>query len=108
LYSLLTVGFLLGNLLLPKLEKSVDKGEEARVLSVLAAGKGGTIDMDDLGLKKSSGLKRKADSATTYNDLMVEVRFEMSLEADATGVGNSTPQNRIYTCLSRHRRHQSG
>ena len=93
---------------MPKLEKSVDKGEEARVLSVLAAGKGGTIDTDDLGLKKSSSLKRKADSATTYNDLMVEVRGELSLLADGAGVVNSTSQDRIYPCLSRPCRHQSG
>ena len=75
---------------MPKLEKSTDKGEEARVLSVLAAGKGGTIDMDDLGLKNRSSLKRKADSATTYNDLMVEVKGELSLLADRAGVVNST------------------
>lgn len=65
--------FLLGNLLLPKLEKAAENAEDARILSVLAAGKGGPIDLDDLGLKKSSGLKRKADSATTYNDLVIEV-----------------------------------
>jgi hypothetical protein len=69
------IRFLLGNLLLPKIEKAVERGEDGRVLSVLAAGYGGPIDMDDLGLKKSYGLKRKADSATTYNDLMVEVFF---------------------------------
>jgi hypothetical protein len=64
---------LLANTLIPKLEKAADKGEEARVLTVLAAGYGGPIDVDDLGLKVNSGLKRKADAATTYNDLFVEV-----------------------------------
>lgn len=68
------------NLLLPKLEKAAEKGEDARVFSVLAAGHGGPIDLDDLGLKKSYGLKRKADSATTYNDLMVEVPSSLILE----------------------------
>ena len=85
----LTISFLLGNLLLPKLEKSADKGEDARVLSVLAAGKGGAIDLNDLGLKDSYGLKRKADSATTYNDLMIEVGNDSNL-SDGTGVVNST------------------
>lgn len=85
----MTISFLLGNLLLPKLEKSADKGEEARVLSVLAAGKGGAIDLNDLGLKDSYGLKRKADSATTYNDLMIEVGSDSNL-SDRTGIVNST------------------
>jgi hypothetical protein len=71
----LILRFLLGNLLLPKLEKAADKGEDSRVLTVLAAGKGGTIDVDDLGLKEYSSLKRKADVATSYNDLLVEVTF---------------------------------
>ena len=48
------------------------------MLSVLAAGHGGAIDMNDLGLKKSYGLKRKADSASTYNDLMIEVELDCS------------------------------
>jgi hypothetical protein len=69
--------FLLANLLLPKLEKAADQGEDARVMSILAAGKGGAIDLDDLGVKNVSGtlsnLSRKAGAATTYNDLMVEV-----------------------------------
>jgi hypothetical protein len=63
----------MANLLLPKIEKAAEKGEDARVFSVLAAGQGGAIDLDDLDLKKNGGLKRKADSATTYNDLMIEV-----------------------------------
>jgi hypothetical protein len=63
----------LGNLLIPKLERAAETGEEARVLSVLAAGYGGAIDVNNLNLS-NAGLKRKADSATTYNDLMIEVR----------------------------------
>jgi hypothetical protein len=63
----------LGNLLIPKLERAAEKGEEARVLSVLGAGSGGTIDVNNLGLS-NAGLKRKADSSTTYTDLMIEVR----------------------------------
>ena len=71
--SKLTCRFLLGNLLIPKVEKAAETGEEARVLSVLAAGYGGAIDVNNLNLS-NAGLKRKADSATTYNDLMIEVR----------------------------------
>jgi hypothetical protein len=47
------------------------------VLSVLSAGTGGTIDLNDLGVKNVSGilssLSRKADAAVTYNDLATEV-----------------------------------
>lgn len=60
-------------MLIPKLDKAVEKGEEARVMTVLAAGQNGSIDLNDLGLKKDYGMKRKADAATTYNDLAVEV-----------------------------------
>jgi hypothetical protein len=77
--TLFDIRFLLGNLLLPKLEKAVDKGEDARLLTVLAAGVSGSIDLNDLGLKKHSSLKRKADSATRYNDSMVEVISLLSL-----------------------------
>ena len=59
--------------MVPKLEKAADKGEDARLLTVFAAGKGGAIDVDDLGLKEHSSLKHKADVATSYNDLVVEV-----------------------------------
>jgi hypothetical protein len=60
-------------MLIPKLDKAVEKGEEARVLTVLAAGKNGSIDLNDLGLKSDSSFKRKAYTATTYSDLAVEV-----------------------------------
>ena len=55
---------------------AAEKGEDARWLSVMGAGKGGPIDLDDLGLKTGSSIfkvKRKSDSGTTYNDLMTEV-----------------------------------
>jgi len=57
--------------LLPLLRKAKDLGEPASVLSVLSAGMGGQVDLDDLGLKKSySGYKAMAQSMC-YNDLMV-------------------------------------
>jgi hypothetical protein len=59
--------------LIPKVEIAAEKGEEARVLSVLGAGYGGAIDVSNLNLS-NAGLKRKADSGTTYNDLIIEVR----------------------------------
>ena len=61
--------------LLPALKKAKDDGEDVRVLSVFSAGHGGKTDPNDLGLKKGYSLKAAADAATTYNDLMIEVRF---------------------------------
>ncbi|KAG6867330.1 hypothetical protein C0993_004329, partial [Termitomyces sp. T159_Od127] len=59
--------------LVPALVKAKEAGEDAKVLSVLAAGKGGEIDLDDLGLKKKFSVTNAALSAPTYNDLMLQV-----------------------------------
>ncbi|KAF8875176.1 hypothetical protein BD779DRAFT_1564344 [Infundibulicybe gibba] len=58
--------------LMPALRKARDAGEDAKVFSVLGAGKGGEIDTEDLGLKKSFSLTNAALAAPTYNDLMME------------------------------------
>ena len=59
--------------LLPLLRKATDEGEPASVLSILGAGAGNQVDLDDLGLKKNySGIKAIIHSAA-YNDLMVAV-----------------------------------
>lgn len=58
--------------LMPLLEKAKAQGEEARVLTVLAAGTNGKLDENDLDLKKGYGLKAAGDSATAMNDLMCE------------------------------------
>ncbi|CAE6533301.1 hypothetical protein RSOLAG22IIIB_05546 [Rhizoctonia solani] len=58
--------------LIPLLEKAKAQGEEARVLTVLAAGTNGKLDENDLDLKKGYGLKSAADNASAMNDYMVE------------------------------------
>jgi len=58
--------------LMPLLRKAKDAGEDAKVMSVLAAGNGGPIDLDDLGLKKEFTLSAAGVAAATYNDLMME------------------------------------
>ncbi|KAG8734624.1 hypothetical protein FRC10_011603 [Ceratobasidium sp. 414] len=58
--------------LLPLLEKAKVQGEEARVLTVLAAGTNGKINEADLDLKTGYGLKAAADNATAMNDYMCE------------------------------------
>ncbi|KAJ6537783.1 NAD(P)-binding protein [Mycena capillaripes] len=57
--------------LLPALEAAHQGGEDAKVISVLAAGDGGKIDLDDLGLKKNFSLANAAAAAPTYNDMMI-------------------------------------
>ena len=42
---------------------------------VLAVGKGGEIDVNDVGLKKSFSLSNAAMDAPTYTDLVMEVMF---------------------------------
>jgi NAD(P)-dependent dehydrogenase (short-subunit alcohol dehydrogenase family) len=61
------------NDLLPSLKRAKEAGEDAKVLSVFSAGKGGEIDVNDLGLKKGYTLAAAALQATTYNDLMLKV-----------------------------------
>ncbi|KAJ7473763.1 NAD(P)-binding protein [Mycena galericulata] len=57
--------------LVPALEAAHNAGEDAKVMSVLSAGYGGAIDLNDLGLKKSFSLANAAAAASTYNDIMI-------------------------------------
>lgn len=58
--------------LLPALRAAKEAKEEAKVMSVYAAGNGSEINVDDLGFKKNTALS-VAGSGGTYNDLMSEV-----------------------------------
>ncbi|KAH9931034.1 NAD-P-binding protein [Amylocystis lapponica] len=60
------------NDLLPLLQRAQDAGQDARVMSVLGAGTGGTVDLDDLELRKGYNLLTAGLRAATYNDLMIE------------------------------------
>ena len=59
--------------LLPALKKANEAGEKGAVMSVMSAGKGGAIDVEDLALKKGYSVPKVALIGPTYNDLMVEV-----------------------------------
>jgi NAD(P)-dependent dehydrogenase (short-subunit alcohol dehydrogenase family) len=59
--------------LVPALQRAKDANEEGAVVSVLGAGKGGSIDVNDLGLKETFSLKNAALATPTYTDLMLEV-----------------------------------
>lgn len=60
--------------LLPLLQSAKDAREEARVLTVLAAGRGGPVDMENIGLRKKEYNPRVAmTQGVTYSSLAVEV-----------------------------------
>ncbi|KAJ7792148.1 NAD(P)-binding protein [Mycena olivaceomarginata] len=59
------------NDLLSAVEDARKAGEDAKVMTVLSAAKGGKIDLDDLGLKKTFSLPNAAAAGGTYNDIMV-------------------------------------
>jgi hypothetical protein len=65
--------------LLPAVEAAKKAGQDAKVMSVLAAGMGGAIDLEDLGLKKSFSISNAAMAAPTYNDIMINVRASSSI-----------------------------
>jgi len=61
--------------LMPLLRKAKDAGEDASTISVLAAGHGRPIDLDNLGLKRGFSLYAAGTTAPTYTDLMIEVSY---------------------------------
>ena len=92
--------------LLPLLRAARERDQEARVMSVLAPGYGGKVDLDDLGLKKTFSLLAAALQVPTYNDLFVEVRsytlypivFNNQFE---TGIFQNTSYVVFYSCSPR-------
>jgi len=60
--------------LVPLVEKAVEKGERTGVTSVFSAGKGGSVDLDDLGLVKGFTLMKAASQMATYTDAAFDVR----------------------------------
>ena len=60
--------------LLPLLRKAKDTGEDAKAMSILGAGNGVAVDVDNLGLKKNYLARNPAFTACTYTDLAMQVR----------------------------------
>ncbi|CAK5284522.1 unnamed protein product [Mycena citricolor] len=58
--------------LLPLLQNAANDGEEASVYSVLGAGTGSEVDVDDLGLKKHYSAIKAATVSASYTDLAME------------------------------------
>jgi short-subunit dehydrogenase len=59
--------------LLPLLKKAEELGEDAKAFSVFAAGHGGKINADDLGLKKTFSLRTAASEGVSYMDAAYKV-----------------------------------
>ncbi|CAG7850468.1 SubName: Full=Uncharacterized protein {ECO:0000313/EMBL:CCA75125.1} [Serendipita indica DSM 11827] len=57
--------------LMPLIEKAANDGEETGVLSVLSAGRGQHVELDDLGLVKRYSLSKAEGHAITYNDAVM-------------------------------------
>lgn len=62
----------------PLLKAAKDKGEAASVVSVMVAGMGKKVDMDDFGLKKTYSTWNMIFSPPTYNDAMIEPFSELN------------------------------
>ncbi|KAJ7035979.1 NAD(P)-binding protein [Mycena alexandri] len=77
--------------LLPGLESTKKAGEDAKVITVLSAGHGGTIDIEDLGLKKSYSLAKAAAAVPTYSDIMINVRLSFLLRYPGLSFLHSFP-----------------
>ncbi|KAF8320745.1 NAD(P)-binding protein [Clavulina sp. PMI_390] len=58
--------------LLPLLQAAKNLGEEARVLTILAAGRGNAVDMDHIGFKKEYPSFGSTSEAPTYSSAAVE------------------------------------
>ncbi|KZT69119.1 NAD(P)-binding protein [Daedalea quercina L-15889] len=70
--------------LLPLLQKAKDAGEDSRVLTVAAAGHGGPINYNDMGLKKTYSVRTVRPTMVTYVDMAMET-FSQSLALRVPG-----------------------
>lgn len=61
--------------LLPLLKKAEGLGEDAKAYSVLQAGLGTKVNLDDLGLKKTFTWKNAASEGRSYMDIAYKVRI---------------------------------
>jgi NAD(P)-dependent dehydrogenase (short-subunit alcohol dehydrogenase family) len=106
--------FVFTNELLCGLKEAKEKNEEAKVLSVLAAGRGGKLDLEDLGLKRTFSIPKAASQAPTYNDVIFDVGCRSLLCTDEvahgthlTGIRFAQPRAHLRSRLPRDRQHES-
>ncbi|KAG8801973.1 hypothetical protein FRC17_006513, partial [Serendipita sp. 399] len=58
--------------LVPLVQRTAETGEAVGILSVLGAGQGTAVDLDDLGLVKGFTFSKMAGQTVTYNDAALE------------------------------------
>ncbi|KAJ7327582.1 NAD(P)-binding protein, partial [Mycena albidolilacea] len=77
--------------LIPSLEVAHKAGEDAKIISVLGAGHGAAIDLNDLGLKKTFSLGNAASTAPSYNNIMVNREFDFAARYPGLSFVHSYP-----------------
>jgi NAD(P)-dependent dehydrogenase (short-subunit alcohol dehydrogenase family) len=96
------------NDLLPAVKEAKHAGEQGVVMSVMAAGKGGAIDLNDLALKNTYSLSNAALVVPTYNDLMMEAsQFQPFFSSSFYSTGSivvrtAGSQSHFYPCPPRN------
>jgi NAD(P)-dependent dehydrogenase (short-subunit alcohol dehydrogenase family) len=96
------------NGLLPSLRKAKEAGEDASVLSILGAGMGPEVDLEDLGLKKGYSGWKAMTQTIGYNDLMIAVCYSISfhhisLTEKLSGICQTGTRDFLYAYLSWYR-----
>lgn len=86
--------------LMPLLRKARDAGEEAKVMSVLAAGEARNIDLDDLAIKKNFTGRKSMQLGAAYTDNMLEVRFFITTEPRPLYNSVDSPLYRNSPCVN--------
>ena len=94
--------------LVPLVVKAEERGERTGVMSVLAAGRGGAVDLNDLGLVKTFSLDRVRGHAITYTDAAFEVgsirtRTGVNLISMHIGILYTLSESVIYAYIPRCR-----
>ncbi|KAG8780870.1 hypothetical protein FRC15_009205 [Serendipita sp. 397] len=86
--------------LAPLVEKTADRGELVGVTSILAAGRGGRVELDNLGLMKGYGRRTAQEHAVTYTDAAMETFATMYPKVRFAQVfpgGVTTPMTTSFT-----------
>ena len=86
--------------LVPLVAKAEEKGERTGVMSVLSAGDGGAVNMNDLGLVKTFSLARGLSHAVTFTDATFEVgTIRARIRVDLTNITYRILLHVIRKCL---------
>ncbi|KAF7365852.1 hypothetical protein MVEN_00459600 [Mycena venus] len=86
--------------LLPALRAARAAGEDARVAAIHTAGRGGPIDLADLGLMKARGAGGLASVQKVFRDVFPQLASYQDLMAE--GFAAHSPHAHIHPCLPRH------